>query len=95
MRYGLLESIQIVIDISCHIAVHDNLGNAETYADCIGLLGSFNIIDKELKERLISIAGLCNILVHEYVAVDINQLFDMLNRLEDFTLFSQAVQNQR
>jgi len=35
LRYGLLESIQIVIDLSCHIVVHNNLGNAETYSDCI------------------------------------------------------------
>lgn len=32
LRYGLLESIQIVIDMSCHLVVKHNLGNAETYA---------------------------------------------------------------
>lgn len=38
LRYGLLESIQIVIDLSCHLVVHQNLGNAETYSDCIRLV---------------------------------------------------------
>lgn len=29
LRYGLLESVQIVIDISCHLVVKNNLGKAE------------------------------------------------------------------
>lgn len=55
------------------------------------LLGKFDIIDNELEERLKGMAGLRNILVHEYVAVDINRLFTMLDRLDDFTAFSRAV----
>jgi uncharacterized protein YutE (UPF0331/DUF86 family) len=91
LRYGLLESIQIVIDLSCHLAVHHNLGNAETYSDCIELLGRFDIIDRELEERLISMAGLRNILVHEYVAVDIDRLISFLDHLDDFKAFVDAV----
>lgn len=72
LRYGLLESIQIVIDIACHIVVHHNLGNAETYADCLQLLENFDIIDEQLADALTGMAGLRNILVHEYVAVDID-----------------------
>lgn len=94
LRYGLLESIQIVIDTACHLVVHHNLGNAKTYADCIGLLGSFDIIDENLEKRLTGMAGLRNILVHEYVTIDIDRLFDMLNHLEDFTTFSQIVKDR-
>lgn len=91
LRYGLLESIQIVIDLSCHLAVHHNLGNAETYSDCIQLLGQFDIIDKDLEDRLVGMAGLRNILVHEYVAVDIDRLVAFLDHLDDFTAFASAV----
>lgn len=91
LRYGLLESIQMVIDLSCHLAVHHNLGNAETYSDCIQLLGQFEVIDEELEERLISMAGLRNILVHEYVAVDIDRLVSFLDHLDDFKAFANAV----
>lgn len=94
LRYGLLESIQIVIDLSCHLAVHHNLGNAETYSDCIELLGQFDIIDEELEERLLSMAGLRNILVHEYVAVDVDRLVSFLDHLDDFTAFAKAI-NER
>lgn len=35
LRYGLLESIQIVVDISCHLTTKYNLGNPSTYAECV------------------------------------------------------------
>jgi uncharacterized protein YutE (UPF0331/DUF86 family) len=87
----LLESIQIVIDLSCHLAVHHNLGNAETYSDCIQLLARYDIIDGALEERLMSMAGLRNILVHEYVTVDIGRLVSFLDHLDDFTAFAKAI----
>jgi uncharacterized protein YutE (UPF0331/DUF86 family) len=91
LRYGLMESIQIVIDLSCHIAVKQNLGNAETYSDCVKLLAAFNFIDTELKESLQGMIGLRNILVHEYVAVDINRLYEVLEHLDDFTAFASVI----
>lgn len=91
LRYGLLESIQIVIDISCHLVVHNNLGNAETYSECIGLLQKFEYIDKDLEENLKGMTGLRNILVHEYVDIDVDQLYQMLNNLDDFSRFSRSI----
>ena len=38
LRYGLLQAIQIVIDISCHVVSRKNLGTPATYAECIELL---------------------------------------------------------
>lgn len=64
LRYGLLESIQVIIDISCHLVVQQNLGNAETYADCIALLSKFDYINQDLADKLIAMTGLRNILVH-------------------------------
>ena len=94
LRYGLLESIQIVVNLSCHLAVHHNLGNAETYSDCIKLLAQYDIINEELENRLISMAGLRNILVHEYVEVDVDRLVSFLDHLDDFTAFAKSI-NER
>lgn len=91
LRYGLLESIQITIDISCHLVVHLNLGNAKSYSECIYLLQKFDYLDNTLSGNLKSMVGLRNILVHEYVNVDIDQLFSMLDHLDDFGNFSKAV----
>jgi uncharacterized protein YutE (UPF0331/DUF86 family) len=91
LRYGLLESIQIVIDISCHIAVHMNLGNAQTYAECIELIQKHEYINEDLGKKLKAMIGLRNILVHEYVAVETEKLYDMLNYLDDFSEFSELI----
>lgn len=91
LRYGLLESIQITIDISCHLVVHLNLGNAKTYSDCIELLHQFDYLEEDLAEDLKSMVGLRNILVHEYVVVDIGQLYSLLDYLHDFKRFAEKV----
>ena len=38
VRYGLFESIQIVIDITCKISSEYNLGNPKSYKECVALL---------------------------------------------------------
>ena len=91
LRYGLLESIQVVIDISCHLVVQQNLGNAETYADCIELLSKFDYINQDLADKLMAMTGLRNILVHEYVSIDIDKLYKMLEQLDDFRQFAEAI----
>ncbi len=92
LRYGFLESIQIIIDVSCHIVVHQNLGNANTYADCITLLRKFNYINASHEKALKGMAGLRNLLVHEYVIIDIEKLYEMLQHLDDFKKFIEAIE---
>lgn len=94
LRYGFLESIQIVIDISCHLTAKNNLGNAQTYAECIDLLSKFSYIDQPLAQKLKSMAGLRNILVHEYVKVNVALLYEMLDFLDDFRNFANAVRDK-
>jgi uncharacterized protein YutE (UPF0331/DUF86 family) len=93
LRYGLFESIQIVIDISCHIVVHQNLGNTDTYTECIELLYDFNYIGEELKNTLTAMVGLRNILVHEYVSINLGHLYSLLDNIDDFSSFSKAVKD--
>jgi uncharacterized protein YutE (UPF0331/DUF86 family) len=93
LRYGFLVSIQIMIDLACHIVVHQNLGTANTYADCIVLLRKFNYIDASLEKSLKGMAGLRNLLVHEYVIVDIDKLYDMIQHLDDFKNFIFAIEH--
>lgn len=100
LRYGLFESIQIVIDIACHLTAKYNLGNPETYADCIKLLNKEGYLSNELHDKLQSMIGLRNILIHEparpkggYVQIDLKELYDLLNELEDFSLFAKEIKD--
>ncbi len=91
LRYGVFESIQIVIDIACHLSSKYNLGSAKSYVSCIENLYKHDYIDKTLSASLISAIGLRNLLIHEYVKIDIEQLYRFLEYTEDFSRFITAV----
>jgi len=91
LRYGLLESIQIIIDISCHLVSKYNLGNPETYSECIELLRKFNYIDENLEGKLLGMVGLRNLLAHEYTAVQIEKLYLLLDKLGDIDMFITCI----
>lgn len=87
VRYGLFESIQIVIDISCKISAYYNLGNPKSYKECVELLLKHNYISQEVSKKVISMVGLRNLLVHEYIQIDDEKLYQFLAYLDDFILF--------
>jgi uncharacterized protein YutE (UPF0331/DUF86 family) len=91
LRYGIFESIQIIIDISCHISSKYNLGSAKTYVECIENLQKQNYLNKKLSKNIISAIGLRNLLIHEYVKIDIEQLYDFLNFTDDFSQFIKDI----
>lgn len=91
LRYGLLESFQIVIDIACHIVSKYNLGNPESYSDCIALLAEHKYIDRALAEKLTGMVGLRDILVHHYVVIEVERLYNLLTRIDDLRQFARAV----
>lgn len=92
IRYGLMESIQIVIDVSCHLCGKNNLGAPENYSDCVKKSVKFGYIPAELSPKLIAMIGLRNLLIHEYVSIDVERLVSFLNDLDIFRQFSAAVQ---
>ena len=91
IRYGLLESIQIVIDISCKISSRYNLGNPKSYKECIELLSKYKYLEKNIADKLIKMIGLRNLLVHEYVEIDKDKLLSFLDKLDDFYNFIDKV----
>ncbi len=93
LRYGYLESIQIIIDISCHLVGKYNLGNPTTYNQCIELLKKFNYIDSQLEENLVGMVGLRNLLAHEYTSIKIEKLYALLDRLSDMIKYVESVKS--
>lgn len=87
LRYGFFESIQIMIDISCKIANHYNLGNPQNYRECMELLAKFNYLDTLHVKKYTSMIGLRNLLIHEYAEIDPHKLYDFLNSIGDFKNF--------
>ena len=93
LRYGLFESIQIVIDISCHLVTKYNLGNPKTYGECVEILRKEEYLQSSVADKLIGMIGLRNLLIHEYVEINIEKLFNLLNNLDDFNSFADEVKD--
>ena len=91
LRYGLFESIQIIIDLACSIVSEKNLGIPKNYSDCISLLNKNNYLDQGLSSRILSMIGLRNLLVHEYGIIDVEKLYEYLDHLQDIKDFATAV----
>ena len=93
LRYGLFESIQIMIDVSCKITNHYNLGTPQNYRECIELLGKFDYLEKTHIKKFTAMIGLRNLLIHEYTAIDKQKLYEFLNALDDFKNFIDEIKD--
>lgn len=91
LRYGFFESIQIMIDVSCKVANHFNLGKPQNYRECIELLAKFKYLNKINTPRYIAMIGLRNLLIHEYATIDTKKLYDFLNSINDFKNFIKEI----
>jgi len=95
--YGNVErylqlAIQIIIDIGNHILSERNVTGIVNYQDIIVRLGTEGIIPIELAVKIEPMAGLRNILVHEYIEIDREKLYDFLQySLKDFKEFVRHV----
>ncbi len=88
VRYGLLESIQVVIDIACKLSSQYNLGNPKNYKACVKLLQEHGYLSNAVAENVIGMVGLRNLLVHEYIEIDEEKLYHFLDQLDDFISFA-------
>ena len=88
-RYGSAErflhlAIEAINDIGNHIIADGALGNVDSYSDIPSILQKQGLIDQEMQEKWIKIIGFRNTLVHEYIEIDRNIVYQVLqNDLQD------------
>lgn len=82
------------IDICEIIIVSERFPTPETAKRAIEILGDKGVLDKKFTELFSGIAGIRNILVHDYLDIDYQKIADNLNnRLDDFDLFAKQIAN--
>jgi uncharacterized protein YutE (UPF0331/DUF86 family) len=88
-HYGSAErflhlSIESLTDVGNHIIADEGLGVVNWYSDIPAILYTKNIISSELKDIWIKMIGFRNTLVHEYIEVDLDIVYDVLqNGMDD------------
>jgi uncharacterized protein YutE (UPF0331/DUF86 family) len=82
---------QICIDISHRIISLERAQKPGDYHQAILCLGELGVLPGGFARQLAPIAGFRNILVHEYVDVDWDEVYENLQRLDDLARFGELV----
>lgn len=83
--------IQTLLDICHYIIANNNWTRPKDNQEAIDIIARYKIIPKDFAQRIKPLAGLRNILVHEYLKVDLERIFTHLQNLEDFRLFQKHI----
>lgn len=84
-RYGSAErflqlAIETTLDTGSHVIAQLGLGTIDSYRDVPRLLAEHSYIDPRLRERWIRMIGLRHVLVHDYVDLDRDIVYDVLHQ---------------
>ncbi len=83
---------EVVLDITNQLIAEFRFRTPDTYKESIVILGEVGVLQKEFAEYFSGIAGFRNILVHNYMDIDCNEVADKVNNhLDDFEIFSKSV----
>lgn len=87
-----LDLIAVVKDTASPFEKGGGMGTAVIYPQIIGKLGVHGVIPSTFANQIRGMAGLRNILVHDYLRVDLEKLIEFVRfRLEDFLVFMKLV----
>ena len=84
-------SAQAVIDIANRIISIEKLEKPLDYYDAIMRLGEAGILPLKFVKKLAPIAGFRNILVHDYLDINWDEVYNNLHQLEDLTKFMTQI----
>ena len=86
--FSLLTAAQLVIDVSGELGARRGL-RFEDYTEAVRNLSAFDEFPQELVDRLARLPGFRNILIHEYVSLDYEQVVAAIRDLEPIAEFAR------
>ncbi|MEM2134968.1 MAG: DUF86 domain-containing protein [Candidatus Freyarchaeota archaeon] len=96
-RYGSAErflqlAIECCLDMGSHIIASEGFRKPEDYADIFRVLGENKVIPEEFVPQLVAMARFRNLLVHIYMIIDLDKVYDILtNNLTDLEKFAKYI----
>lgn len=71
-------AIEALNDMASHVVADENLGTVERAQDLPALFAEHGLIDDDLRARWHDMVGFRNVLVHDYVELDRELVYDVL-----------------
>ncbi len=84
-------AIECMIDIADHLIAEHGWPRPESGREALHTLGTQGVLPLSFAEQIAPMAGLRNLLVHGYLALDRRQLHSHLSRLDDFREFIRHI----
>lgn len=92
VQHGLQLCVQAIVDIAAHLVAALGSPLPDDYRGYIVALGKLGALSRQFADRIAALAGFRNILVHEYLDVDLAEVRRVLNQnLGDFEEFAAHV----
>ena len=64
----------------------------ETYKDVAEILSKHHVISKDFKDVFKKMISFRNIIVHEYLLLDLKAVYENLKKLDDFRKFAKFIE---
>lgn len=91
VKYALVTAIDGCTRVAHHLVVSEGWPVADSNADAIRMLDRHGVVAPSTAEPVAAAAGLRNVLVHQYIDVDDDQVVANLDRLGDLERFVSEV----
>ena len=86
--------VEAMLNICRHIVSAMGWGPALSYSDYVKLCAEHNVLSEELGKRLINATRLRNVIVHRYLEIDYEKLYEESSKLIDIaTEFEKQIRN--
>jgi uncharacterized protein YutE (UPF0331/DUF86 family) len=94
IQHGLQIAAQHVMDIGTHLLAAAPLAVPDDYKQVILEMGRHGILPYEFAEHISGMAGFRNVIEHQYLSVDPQKVYDVMqNHLDDFVAFQRHISN--
>ncbi|GMU54276.1 MAG: hypothetical protein AMXMBFR33_34220 [Candidatus Xenobia bacterium] len=85
-------AIQCVLDIGFYLAAQKGWQRPDDSREAILTMGRQGVLPPEFAQRIQGMANFRNVLVHAYLGINRDLVYDYLSRLDDFTEFSRHIE---
>jgi uncharacterized protein YutE (UPF0331/DUF86 family) len=70
-------AIECLLDIGNHVISDRGYRKPDTYAEIFEILAEENVIPRELFDKMAGMAAFRNVLVHDYLRLDLNMVYEI------------------
>ena len=88
--FSLLTLCQLVIDIAGELSARRGL-RFEDYTEAVRNLAVYDEVPDDLVRELAKLPGFRNVVIHDYVALDLERVVEALDRLQPIEDFAEVV----